>query len=53
MIEVAAAIIEAKYVSGEITLIDHDQYEWAYLKELEQYEFAPADIRFVKELIGR
>lgn len=27
---------------------DHDQYEWEYSNDLGQYEFAPADIKFVE-----
>jgi 8-oxo-dGTP diphosphatase len=43
---------KAKFVSGELILVDHDQYEWVYYKDLEEYEFAPADVKFVKNLIG-
>lgn len=40
----------ATYVSGEITLVDHDRYEWIHRSELESFEFAPADIPFVRRL---
>lgn len=43
---------KAKYVSGELVLVDHDQCEWVYSKDLEEYEFAPADIKFVMRLIS-
>lgn len=42
---------KAKFVSGEVILVDHDHYEWVYPKELGQYEFAPADIKFVRMLL--
>ncbi|SDH10406.1 8-oxo-dGTP diphosphatase MutT [Winogradskyella thalassocola] len=34
--------------SGEITLSDHDQYLWVLKNELDNYEFAPADLPFIK-----
>ena len=40
----------AKYVSGQISLTDHDKYEWVRVQQLEDYEFAPADIPIVKKL---
>ncbi|MCG7408974.1 8-oxo-dGTP diphosphatase MutT [Paenibacillus sp. ACRRX] len=43
---------KATFVSGEIVLIDHDEYEWAQSKDLVEYEFASADIKFVEMLIG-
>lgn len=41
-----------RWISGEIKLKAHDEYRWAKLEELDQYDFAPADIRFV-EMIRR
>lgn len=43
---------KATYLSGEITLIDHDDYRWIYRGELKEYSFAPADIKFVEMLEG-
>jgi 8-oxo-dGTP diphosphatase len=43
---------KAKIVSGELILVDHDQCKWVYSNELGEYEFAPADVMFVKCLIG-
>ncbi|PUA34792.1 8-oxo-dGTP diphosphatase MutT [Paenibacillus elgii] len=43
---------KAKFVNGELVLVDHDQCEWVYSKDLGEYEFAPADVKFVKKLIG-
>ncbi|MBB3114553.1 8-oxo-dGTP diphosphatase [Paenibacillus phyllosphaerae] len=40
----------ATYVSGEIVLHDHDEYRWASILELAEFEFAPADIPFVAKL---
>ena len=38
------------YISGEILLNDHDRIEWVEIMELENYQFAPADIPFIKAL---
>ena len=36
--------------SGSINLNDHDEFKWVSLKQLEEYDFAPADIPFVDKL---
>lgn len=41
---------KASYVSGEIILVDHDDYRWVRREELKGYSFAPADIKFVEML---
>ncbi|MBD2872557.1 8-oxo-dGTP diphosphatase MutT [Paenibacillus arenilitoris] len=41
----------AKYVSGEIVLMDHDEYRWVSREELGEYTFAEADVGFVGELV--
>ncbi|EFM10649.1 NUDIX hydrolase [Paenibacillus curdlanolyticus YK9] len=43
----------ATYVSGVITLVDHDDYRWVRREELGEFDFAPADVRFVEALMGR
>lgn len=43
---------KAKFMSGKLILVDHDQCKWVYSKELGEHEFAPADVMFVKKLIG-
>jgi 8-oxo-dGTP diphosphatase len=40
----------ANFVSGEIVLVDHDAYRWASKTELGEFEFAPADVGFVREM---
>jgi len=35
---------------GVITLIDHSEVKWVTIDELDNYDFAPADIPFVKKL---
>ncbi|OXM13938.1 8-oxo-dGTP diphosphatase MutT [Paenibacillus herberti] len=40
----------ARLVSGNIILVDHDEYKWVYANELTEFEFAPADIAFVERL---
>lgn len=41
---------KAKFLSGEIKLIDHDDYTWVGRAQLVEYEFAPADVKFVEML---
>ncbi|MBD3920953.1 8-oxo-dGTP diphosphatase MutT [Paenibacillus sp. PR3] len=40
----------ARYVSGTITLTDHDEYRWITARELTAFTFAPADVKFVEML---
>lgn len=39
-----------EFISGEIILTDHDQYAWVDRSELESFEFAPADVPFIKAI---
>ncbi|WP_408641419.1 (deoxy)nucleoside triphosphate pyrophosphohydrolase [Spirosoma telluris] len=39
------------YVSGEITLTDHDQVDWVRITDLPDYDLAEADIPLVHKLI--
>jgi 8-oxo-dGTP diphosphatase len=43
---------EVKHLSGHIDPKDHDKIYWANKDELEEFEWAPADIPFVKGLMG-
>lgn len=40
-------------ISGEIILNDHDMILWIEKSELENYQFAPADIPIIKALNGK
>lgn len=40
----------AYWESGGIELMVHDEYKWVSIKELDYYDFAPADIPLVKKL---
>ncbi|GED33838.1 8-oxo-dGTP diphosphatase MutT [Brevibacillus centrosporus] len=40
----------AKFICGEISLVDHDEYRWVERGQLQEYLFAPADIKFVEML---
>ncbi|GGD98308.1 (deoxy)nucleoside triphosphate pyrophosphohydrolase [Paenibacillus nasutitermitis] len=42
----------ARFVSGEIRLVDHDENVWVNPNQLGEFTFAPADIKFV-ELLSR
>lgn len=35
---------------GNINLKEHDEFRWVSLKQLDEYDFAPADIPFVEKL---
>ncbi|CAM3376985.1 8-oxo-dGTP diphosphatase MutT [Paenibacillus lupini] len=41
---------KATFMSGEIELVDHDEYRWINIAELKEFTFAPADIPFVEML---
>lgn len=34
----------AEYISGEISLIDHDEIVWENVNKLREYQLAPADV---------
>jgi len=38
------------YISGDIKLVDHDEYRWINRGQLMEFVFAPADIKFVDML---
>ncbi|WP_261304000.1 (deoxy)nucleoside triphosphate pyrophosphohydrolase [Paenibacillus andongensis] len=38
----------ARFVGGEIVLVDHDESCWVRIEELREFEFAPADVKFVE-----
>lgn len=41
----------ATYICGKITLHDHDSYKWVHAEQMMDYLFAPADIKFVEQLM--
>lgn len=40
----------ATILSGDIKLSVHDKVEWITISEIDEYEFAPADIPFIEKL---
>lgn len=40
----------AEIVSGEIKLVDHDEYKWVTLEEAHSFMLAPADIPILEKL---
>ena len=42
--------LECKKINGDIKLLEHEDYKWVNSSELENFEFAPADIFIVKKL---
>ncbi len=43
----------SEYISGDISLTDHDQAKWIDICEIKQYDFAEADIPIATELASR
>ena len=41
----------AYWQGGRFTLTDHADFSWVSLSELQQFDFAPADIPFVERII--
>ncbi len=39
-------------MAGEFQLFSHEEIKWVCIEELEQYDFAEADIPIVHNLIG-
>jgi len=35
---------------GDFKLLDHEEIRWVFAHELDQFDFAPADIAFIEEL---
>ena len=42
--------LECKKIKGDIKLLEHEDYKWISSSELENFEFAPADIFIVEKL---
>jgi len=42
----------ANWKDGDLILKDHEEIRWVFTHELDQFDFAPADIPFVKKLRG-
>ncbi|MDR5659627.1 (deoxy)nucleoside triphosphate pyrophosphohydrolase [Serpentinicella sp. ANB-PHB4] len=43
----------ANVEKGEVSLTVHDEVKWVRNKELTNFDFAPADIPFIKKLIAQ
>lgn len=44
---------ECKKINGEIRLLEHEAYAWVDEKELNDYEFAPADLFIIEKLLEK
>lgn len=42
---------KAEYTGGELRMSDHDAWSWVEKHKLAEYDFAPADLPFVKRLM--
>ena len=45
--------LECKKINGEIRLLEHEAYVWVDEKELNDYEFAPADLFIIEKLLEK
>ena len=50
-LEIKLIAYKALWSSGEIRLLEHQDYKWVSLNNIKNYDFAAADIPFVKKLI--
>ena len=41
---------ECKKVNGEISLLEHEDYKWISKNELENFQFAPADLFIIEKI---
>lgn len=48
--EVEIHLYKYESVDENVTLVDHDQLAWVNEKEIQNFELAPADIPFIKNL---
>ena len=44
---------QAEWQAGDLDLKDHADYAWAQCDRLAEFDFAPADLPFVRKLISR
>jgi 8-oxo-dGTP diphosphatase len=44
-------VYKARYLSGELKALDHDELVWAAPNELGRYDFVKADVTVVKKLM--
>ncbi|AZN39569.1 8-oxo-dGTP diphosphatase MutT [Paenibacillus albus] len=50
-VHISLIAYKAKFLGGEMKLVDHDDYEWVSLNQLNEFVFAPADVKFVEILL--
>lgn len=42
--------LECKKINGEIRLLEHEDYKWVLKNELDNFQFAPADLFIVERI---
>ena len=42
--------LECKKINGEIRLLEHEAYKWVSKNELDNFEFAPADLFIIEKI---
>jgi 8-oxo-dGTP diphosphatase len=51
--EIELMAYQVRFISGNITLCDHEEAKWVKLDELQDYEFTMPDIPIVKKLLEK
>ena len=51
-ISIELMVYRTFWTGGDLVLKDHAAYKWVEVRDLDRYDFAPADIPFVKKLKG-
>jgi len=49
-VQIRLIAYKARYIQGDIRLVDHDDYRWVEMVELDKFEWAPADVPFIEKL---
>ncbi len=49
-VQIRLIAYKARYIQGDIRLVDHDDYRWVEKAELDRFEWAPADVPFIEKL---
>lgn len=48
--EINLIALECKKISGDIKLLEHEDYKWVSKNELDNFQFAPADLFIIEKI---
>ncbi|XID92252.1 8-oxo-dGTP diphosphatase MutT [Paenibacillaceae bacterium WGS1546] len=49
-VQIRLIAYKARYIRGDIRLVDHEECRWVEKRELAKFEWAPADVPFIELL---